>query len=280
MSQTVVITGASGGMGLEITRRMAASGFRVIMCCRNREKALAVSEKIIQETGNPDIRVVELDLSSLESVRDCATEITTIYGTIDLLMNNAGIIATGYECVHNGLEKTVLTNYVGPYLFTRKLLPVVKPGGRIVNMVSCTCRLGRIDLPDFFFKGKKGSFRRMPVYCNTKLALMLFTVELAERIQDRGISVNAADPGVVSTGIISMDKWFDPLTDLFFRPFIRKPSEGASSAVDLLLKEEFKAHTGCLCVNNKIKHIREFYVNHSQRKILWEETEKIVSDFL
>lgn len=74
-----------------------------------------------------------------------------------------------------------------------------------------------------FSSGEKGSFWRIPIYSNTKLALLLFTIELAERLRARGITVNAADPGIVSTNIIRMDQWFDPLTDIFFRPFIRTP---------------------------------------------------------
>ena len=85
-----------------------------------------------------------------------------------------------------------------------------------MNMVSCTYAIGKLHFPDFFFFGRKGKFWRIPVYSNTKLALLLFTLELAERVEERGITVNAADPGIVSTDIITMHQWFDPLTDIFF----------------------------------------------------------------
>lgn len=104
---------------------------------------------------------------------------------------------------------------MGPYLLTRKLIPLMVRGARIVNMVSCTYAIGKLDFPDFFHRGKTGTFWRIPVYSNTKLALLLFTFELSEQLREKGISVNAADPGIVSTDIITMHKWFDPLTDIF-----------------------------------------------------------------
>ena len=83
-------------------------------------------------------------------------------------------------------------------------------------MVSCTYAIGKLDFPDFFTKGRKGVFWRIPIYSNTKLALTLFTLKLADELCERGITVNAADPGIVSTDMITMHMWFDPLTDIFF----------------------------------------------------------------
>ncbi|MDO4755579.1 MAG: SDR family NAD(P)-dependent oxidoreductase, partial [Parabacteroides sp.] len=101
----------------------------------------------------------------------------------------------------------------------------------------------------FFEKGKSGYFFRIPVYGNSKLALHLFTQELADRIQEKGITVNASDPGIVDTDMITMHAWFDPITDLVFRPLINTPAEGAATAVHLALSEEAKGKTGCCYVN-------------------------------
>jgi NAD(P)-dependent dehydrogenase (short-subunit alcohol dehydrogenase family) len=218
-----VITGADGGMGIEITRYVAKAGFRVIMMCHHRNEAEKARQILIDETGNTAIEVLEADFSSLKSVAQAAEQLLTRQECIALLMNNAGTLETGRHLTEDGLEQTVSVNYVAPYLLTRKLLSCMKKGSRIVNMVSCTYAIGRLDFPDFFTQGKKGRFWRIPVYSNTKLALTLFTFDLAHRLQERGIRVNAADPGVVSTNMITMHQWFDPLTDLFFRPFIRSP---------------------------------------------------------
>lgn len=171
-------------------------------------------------------------------------------------------------------------NYLGPYLLTRKLLPALTCGARIVNMVSCTYAIGHLDFPDFFRQGRKGSFWRIPVYSNTKLALMLFTIELSERLREKGITVNAADPGIVSTDIITMHQWFDPLTDIFFRPFIRTPKKGASTAVGLLLDEAVAGVSGQLYASSHRKQLSEKYLCHVQQKQLWQETEQALERWL
>ena len=101
--------------------------------------------------------------------------------------------------------------------------------GRIVNTVSCTARIGRVDTSMFY--GNEQSYHRMRVYSRSKRALLMVTDELAERLAPMGISVLAADPGVVDTAMISMQRWYDPLADLFFRPFIKRPERGAAPIV-------------------------------------------------
>ena len=105
-------------------------------------------------------------------------------------------------------------------------------------------------------------------------------MELAERLHGKGITVNAADPGIVATDNITMHKWFDPLTDIFFRPFIRKPKKGASTAIGLLLDKKEAGVTGQLYVNNHRKSLSDKYVNHVQKEQLWEITERLLAQWL
>lgn len=275
-----VITGADGGMGSEITRAVALAGYRIIMACCNLEKAEAKRKFLMKETNNEDIEVWKIDLASLESVASFADRLLSSTNRLALLMNNAGTMETGRHITDDGLERTVSVNYVGHYLLTRKLLPLMETGSRIVNMVSCTYAIGKLEFPDFFIQGKKGSFWRIPVYSNTKLALTLFTIELARRVKDKGIVVNAADPGIVSTDIITMHQWFDPLTDIFFRPFIRTPYEGASTAIGLLLDKESGNRTGTLNANNHVKVLPKRILYHKQTADLWEQTEEYVKQWL
>lgn len=275
-----VVTGADGGMGMEITRAVARAGYRVVMACRNPQAAEPKRQLLMRETGNSCIEVKGINLASLASVSSFADEMLQRAEPLSLLMNNAGTMATKRRLTEDGLEQTVSVNYVAPYLLTRKLLPLMGEGSRIVNMVSCTYAIGRLDFPDFFLRGRKGSFWRIPIYSNTKLALTLFTLDLANRVRDRGITVNAADPGIVSTNIITMHMWFDPLTDIFFRPFIRTPGQGAATAVSLLLDEKAGKRTGTLNVSGRPKQLSKKYVHHSQMQQLWEETEKIVEKWL
>lgn len=275
-----VITGADGGMGTEITRAVARAGYRVIMACYDPEKAEAKRRMLAKETGSTDLEVRVINLASLASVVAFADRLLQEGEPLALLMNNAGTMETGRHITEDGLERTVSVNYVGPYLLTRKLLPLMGEGSRVVNMVSCTYAIGRLDFPDFFLRGKKGAFWRIPIYSNTKLALTLFTIELARRVKERGIVVNAADPGIVSTNIITMHMWFDPLTDILFRPFIRTPRQGAATAVSLLLDEEAGRRTGTLNVSCRPKALSDKYLHHRQADELWSLTEQRVKQWL
>nr|WP_302829282.1 SDR family oxidoreductase [uncultured Bacteroides sp.] len=275
-----IITGADGGMGMEITRAVAIAGYRIIMACRSSQAAEPKRQLLIRETGNSCIEVKEINLASLSSVSSFANELLEQGEPLSLLMNNAGTMETKRRITEDGLEQTVAVNYVGPYLLTRKLLPLMGKGSRIVNMVSCTYSIGKIDFPDFFLRGKKGSFWRIPIYSNTKLALSLFTIDLANRVKYKGIIVNAADPGIVSTNIITMHLWFDPLTDILFRPFIRTPRQGAATAISLLLDEEAGKRTGTLNVSCHPKRLSDKYTRHVQMRQLWDETERIVKKWL
>lgn len=275
-----IITGADGGMGTEITRAVAMAGYRIIMACYRPQKAEKVRQMLIRETGNLSLEVLGIDMSSLSSVASFADTIIKREERLDLLMNNAGTMETERRVTEDGLERTVSVNYVGPYLLTRKLLPLMGVGSRIVNMVSCTYAIGRLEFPDFFLHGRKGRFWRIPIYSNTKLALTLFTIDLANQTKDHGIVVNAADPGIVSTNIIRMNMWFDPLTDILFRPFIRTPRQGAATAISLLLDKDAGKRTGTLNVSCQVKQLSEKYIRHVKMKELWNETERIVAKWL
>lgn len=275
-----VITGADGGMGMEITRAVATAGYKVIMACRDPEIAEEKRQLIMRETGNIALEIVPVNLASLSSTASFANELLQRGEAITLLMNNAGTMETRRCITEDGLERTVSVNYVAPYLLTRKLLPLMGKGSRIVNMVSCTYAIGKLDFPDFFLRGKKGAFWRIPIYSNTKLALTLFTIALSKKVKEKGIIVNAADPGIVSTKIITMHMWFDPLTDLFFRPFIRTPRQGAATAISLLLDEDAGKRTGTLNVSCHPKQLSEKFFHHVQMKELWDKTEDIVAKWL
>ena len=275
-----VITGADGGMGMEITRAVATAGYKVIMACRDPEIAGEKRQLIMRETGNIALEIVPVNLASLSSTASFANELLQRGEVITLLMNNAGTMETRRCITEDGLERTVSVNYVAPYLLTRKLLPLTGEGSRIVNMVSCTYAIGKLDFPDFFLRGKKGAFWRIPIYSNTKLALTLFTIALSKKVKEKGIIVNAADPGIVSTKIITMHMWFDPLTDIFFRPFIRTPRQGAATAISLLLDEDAGKRTGTLNVSCHPKQLSEKFFHHVQMKELWDKTEEIVAKWL
>ena len=279
--KTAIITGAGKGMGYEEAKAVAAKGFHTIMACHHPEAAEAKRQEIIQETGNENVEIMGLELSDLSSVRRFADEVKSRFQHLDLLMNNAGMLAKEFRTTSDNLEQTVGVNYVGPYLLTRLLLPLMGEGSRIVNMASLTYKYGFLDFPDFFTRGRKGGFWRIPIYCNSKLALTLFTFDLAARLKDKGITVNAADPGVVSTDIIHLDiRFLDAFADLCFRPLIRTPRQGADTAIHLLLDEDKAGLTGTFNYSNRIVNVGNKFYHHKKMQELWDRTEDIVRKYL
>lgn len=279
MKELAIITGADGGMGRVITLALAKAGYKVVMACLTPAKARPIMEEIKSTSRNNDIILLPLDLTSFASVTSFVSTLTEMEEDIKVLVNNAGVLSNRFRQTENGLESTVSVNYAAPYLLTRLLLPKMKAGSRIVNTVSCTYAIGKI--PNHFFEqGRDGAFFRIPVYSNTKLALLWFTLELAERIKEKGITVNAADPGIVNTNIITMHAWFDPLTDIFFRPFIRTPEQGAVTAIHLALSEEVEGVTGQCFASCTEKKIPVRLQGRLEQKQLWIATEEKVKQFL
>lgn len=268
-----IVTGADGGMGRVITRGLAKEGFSLIMVCQNLDNGKPVCEQIKKESGNEQIEVRTINLASLSSVYTFTEQLLKEGRPINRLINNAGVLTSNIRKTEDGLETIVSVNYVAPYLLTRRLLPLMQDSSRIVNTVSCTYTIGKIE-KNFFEKGKNGCFLRIPVYGNTKLALLLFTQELALRLKEKNIAVNASDPGIVSTNMIRMNAWFDPLTDLLFRPFIKTPEQGAATTLHLTLSEELKKDSGRCYANSKPKSLPRRILQHPAQTELWDNTEK------
>lgn len=277
IKQRAIITGADGGMGHVITRQLAAAGYKVVMLCHSAEKGGRCRRQIIEETGNKNITLKTVELASLADVRRIAQEIVREGIPIDLLMNNAARICTAYELTDEGFEKTWAINYLAPYVLTRCLLPLLHPGSRIVNMASIAIHFGKITYPDVFRYGEKhGHFHRLKAYSNSKLALWWFTLALAEKLQGQGITVNAADPGVVSTNILSMhNPLIDTLCNYLFRPFIRPVEKGAQTALYLLRDISVQGVSGRLFANQKCVRLSRQLSSPSNYHKLWDETERI-----
>lgn len=281
MKKVAIVTGANGGMGYEEAKEALLNGYYTIMACYCPKRSEPRRQQLIEETGCSDVEIIPLDLSTLSAVRKFVDQVKAKFSHIDLLMNNAGTLETGYHTTVDGLERTVAVNYVGPYLLTRLLLPLMGKGSRIVNMVSCTYMLGKLQFPEFFLQGRKGFWQRILVYSNSKLAFTLFTLDLARRVKAQGVTVNAADPGVVNTKITHLQHWLlDTIADLFFRPIIRTPREGADTAIHLLFDKDKEGLTGTFCRSNCIVNLGDKYIHHEQMQELWNETERLVQDFL
>lgn len=225
--KTVVVTGANGSMGAVACEAMAAAGWHVVMACRNLHKGRSVLDKIRSRVPGGSLELRELNLESLESVRSFASGLSA--HTVDALFNNAGIINREYELTADGYERTFQVNFLGPALLSL-LLCDSNPGIHIVSMVSLTCSLVRIPIR----RDTKASFSQLGTYARSKLALLLFTLELERQGK---ASVEVSDPGIVDSNMISMGRWFDPLSDRLFRPLCSSPEKGARPAIKALLDE-------------------------------------------
>jgi NAD(P)-dependent dehydrogenase (short-subunit alcohol dehydrogenase family) len=189
--KTAVITGANSGLGLAAATLLAAHGARVIMACRNAAKAEAAAERV-RATATGPVEVVSLDLASLASVDACASALLRDEQSLDLLLNNAGLMAVDHAHTEDGFEMQIGVNHLGHFAFTAKLYPLLAstPGYRIVNHASMGHRAaGRFRVDDLFFEQR--GYKRWPPYFQSKLANLLFTSELDRR----GATALAAHPG-------------------------------------------------------------------------------------
>jgi NAD(P)-dependent dehydrogenase (short-subunit alcohol dehydrogenase family) len=270
-----VITGANGDIGREITSALAKEGYRIIMACRNMDTAGVVCKQIKKETANQQIEVRKLDLASLTSVYSFAERLLKEKRPVDRLINNAGILTTPNRQTEEGVETIIAVNYISPYLLTRRLLPLMRPQSRIINLTSLMAIAGKIE-SGFFITGMNKSFNRFIVYANSKLGVMLFTQELAKRIENKGITVNACDPGIVNTRILTLQSRIDPLVNLFFRPFIKSPVKGAQTLIFMALSEQIAGDTGKCFARCKEKKLPQRIANHHMQEILWCETDRLL----
>jgi NAD(P)-dependent dehydrogenase (short-subunit alcohol dehydrogenase family) len=211
--KTVIVTGASSGIGLAAARAQAGAGARVVFAVRNTEKGRVAATAT---TGVTEVR--ELDLASLDSVRAFAADWD---GGIDLLINNAGVSPLSLERTADGFELTFGTNHLGHFALTNLLLPHIT--GRVVTVASQVERIGRIDFDDLNWEHKP--YRQSPAYAQSKLANLLFTAELQRRLDAAGSGVlaMAAHPGFVATNI--------------YNPAGRRPSNLSAIMIRLLAQD-------------------------------------------
>ncbi len=277
MRKAIIVTGATGSMGAAAVRALASKGITVVMACRNIEKALAIRSEITGKDSSASIYPLRLDLSRLSSIREFVNDVTSLAARdgfeLTGLFNNAGVINRRYGLSDDGIERTLATNYVGPYLLTRLLLPYLSDGAHIVNMVSLTCRLASVRKDFLNLPIRK--FRQLGTYAGTKMALLLFSTELAERLarDQRHIHVNVADPGVVNSNMLSMGRWFDPLADVLFRPLCKSPENGVKPALNAM---EYDG-SAMYFKGDSQKPIARRYHRHKLKRWLWQQTASLCS---
>ena len=199
-----VVTGGNGGLGLEIADQLAAHDARVLIAARNLDKAAAAVRRIKHAHPAADVDIIALDLSDLESVRRCAGQLTG--EPVDLLINNAGVMAIPLRYTAQGFEMQIGTNHLGHFALTGLLLPGLlhRPGARVVTMSSTAHSPGRIDIATIApHQPPKSRYRRWRAYCQSKLANLMFSFELDRRVMAAGGALTsvAAHPGYAATDL-------------------------------------------------------------------------------
>lgn len=266
----VIITGATGSMGAVATRQLAAQGKHVIMACRNIVKAEELRQQILREQTDATLTIMPLELSSPSSIQAFAKALEG--ERITALFCNAGIKAHHYIENEEGIEMDFATNYLGNRLLTLLLLPYMPVGSHIVFMVSLTTKLSHLTL-NWQDRGEQ-QFGQLSTYGSSKLALLYFAIALGKRHPE--LHVNVSDPGVVNSNMITMGRWYDPLADIFFRPFIKTPKQGVRPALRALQS----AHTLKYYAGHKEDNIPARFLRSPLIEQLWKQANKLQQSYL
>lgn len=238
-----LVTGATSGIGKAIALRLAERGATVVLVARSREKGEAVRAELQQRTGNPSIDLVLADLSSMESIQRGVADFQRRYSKLHVLVNQAGLVQNQRTPTVDGLETMFATNYLAYFALTNLLLPELKAGApsRVLNVTGGIEAAGRIDFDDLQSEKR---FSWSKALAQSKLADVLFTYELARRLEGTGVTCNALNPGGVKTalgkGAGGVPEFFMKLGSLFFSD----AEKAAERFVHLLVAPELEKVTG------------------------------------
>ena len=272
--KVVLITGGTSGIGKAAATALATMGAEVVVTGRNRERGETALEEIRREAGSEKVSLMLADLAVQSEVRGLADEFVNSHDRLDVLVNNAGVVLTERTETPDGLEATLAINHLAPFLLTNLLLDLLKKSApsRIVTVSSEARRGSKIDFDDLH---SEKHYKGFGVYGMTKLANILFTYELAERLRGTGVVANCVHPGAVSTNFAQNNR--GPITLLFraLKPFMRSPEKGADTIVYLAVAPEAGWMTGKYLADRKVISSAEDPHDVLGQKRLWEESEKL-----
>jgi len=242
--KSCLVTGASSGIGEQIALGLAREGARVALVGRSRERGEASAERVRRESGNPKVELLLADLASQEAVRGLASRVLDRFGSLEVLVNNAGIVNLRRETTPEGLEATFAVNHLAYFQLTLLLLERLRAcaPARVVNVASDAHKFGgALDFDDL---QNERRYRSMKVYGQSKTANILFTRELARRLEGTGVTVNCLHPGAVATRLGQQNGAFARALTAALKVFFRTPAQGADTAVWLASAPELQGVTG------------------------------------
>lgn len=265
---TFLVTGATDGIGRQAALELAQQGVRVLLHARSRERGEPVLEALRRSSGNPSLALVVGDLASLAAVRELAQQVRSQVGRLDGLVNNAGVFRKTRALTGDGFETTFAVNHLAPFVLTGELLELLEaaPAARVINVTSLAHEGGRLD-----FDNLQGELRYdgFSAYALSKLANVLFTLELAVRLRGSTITANCLHPGVVTTKL---------LTEGFGIGGV--PVErGTRCLLHLALAPELEATTGEYFVDCRPAPIATVAREPGMPARFWDHTEGLVGRF-
>jgi retinol dehydrogenase-12 len=272
--QTAVVTGASGGIGLETARGLAERGYHVVLLCRNPKKAETARADIESTVPGASLDVVLADLSRLDQVRTSAAELIDRLDRLDVLINNAGVVARRREATPEGLDLPLATNHLGPFLLTILLVPLLTKSApsRIVVVASEAHKFSKLHLDELESPHSYGPLG-MRRYGETKLMNILFARDLARRLEGTGVTVNAVHPGTVATNLGAPPKLFAKVSSAF----MRTPVAGARTSVLVATDPALEGVTGGYFMNGKRadQKLSRQARDNELAIALWDRTEEL-----
>lgn len=273
-----LLSGATEGIGKAAALDFARRGAHLVLIGRNREKSERVVDELRRESGNDRIELLLGDLSRISEVRRVAAEFREKHDRLDVLVNNAGAIFTDRKLSADGIEMTFALNHIAYFVLTLELLDVLKktPGSRIVSTSSGAHSRGKLDLDDVVKRDH--GYSSFEVYGSSKLANILFTRELARRLEGSGVVANCFHPGFVQTGFGANNSgalaFFIKLGGALFA---RTPVKGAETLVWLATSDEGGKHNGEYFMDKALGRRTRRARDDAFARDLWALTEKLVS---
>ena len=273
--QVCLVTGATSGIGRVTAQEIARLGATVVVVGRDEQKGRSVISDIVQQTGNPNVELMVADLSVQQEIYRLADEFKQHHRQLHVLVNNAGAIFDQRRESQDGLEMTFALNHMGYFLLTNLLLDVIKDSSpaRIINVSSDAHRAARIDFDDLQGEKKYSGFG---AYAQSKLANLLFTYELAARLEGTGVAVNAVHPGFVNSGFGTNNGRGWKLFKRLLAPFSLSPQEGAQTSIYLATRPEVEGSTGKYFA--KKRPIQSSKVSYDQKvaRRLWQVSQDLI----
>ncbi|MGO4340829.1 SDR family NAD(P)-dependent oxidoreductase [Pedococcus sp. 2YAF34] len=272
--RTVLVTGGTGGIGGATAAGLAALGARVGVVGRDRARAEGAAARLRASGGEVDVFIA--DLSAQREVRRLADEALAAYPRLDVLVNNVGGYWARRHATEDGLERTFAVNHLTPFLLTNLLLPRLRESApaRVVTVSSGAQAMGRIDFDDL--EGERG-YRGQRAYNQSKLANVLFTYELARRLEGTGVTATVLHPGVVRTAFGQEDpgRWMAAMTRVA-RLFMKTPEEGARTSIHLASSPAVEGVTGQYFANERPKRSSKASYDRAAAARLWDASARLV----